>query len=859
MDGDLDDSLFDDSLFDGDGDGDDFLDALENRDSSELKTADDGDAFNSQVLASLSQHPSPLLTSAAASPSEAECRGIECRDKLDPSDETSSKRRRLSLNRHVSVSPSLENPILPAMARLPISVATSNSTPQSSCASSIFSFNENRDSEIPSLLWEEPPMPDTEDEFFRSGLAANKTETETASNEKETLSCDETLSHEKSREERLPCQLFDQEEIYSETPSLDLFNEETETASPETWEPPPRSPDVACNRLSKVRLEEMFGTFVDLRRMASANLEADEEPVCCACLLDLFPEPSSVKEEEETAAHTEETAIQETAIKEEETLLSRRQAARAQRRKCRLSTDEISPTTDETIGLLSSCLHVFHAECIARWSRTENACCQCKQRYGALAYYNGEGGRSRIISIKKTLQATSNRLRIIEDEEEDASSAEVCQVCHRVGDKESLMRCQETRCDSIAHWYCFDLESRPAKWRCRDCAQPPQRQTSIPQPSRRRVAEDPNGRRRKRGDTTETRAQRTQARIHQALNQIPFPYLQAPVPPVQRLLPSETDTSHSKSKVDDLILGTVSLSELGGTATQKRRVPAPKRAPAKLLQPLAAKPALRPSVSPAQPPRAGSSPMSHSLANVFASIRSLAEKSERRVSTPPMTSSPAPVPASRDEDVFFDPTDLLLSTSLSTASIRPSSTTPRPKPPQRERQRPSVSVSKTTPKPPPSLLVPKSFIQSAQLAAGPKSESVPRLPLKSCPSRINRPASTTVGVSVVSKELQEVVASLVERQHPVVMNDLRSLFPGKAQLFLEARTRLMQTIAEAVVTPPLVAECHRRFTAERRAFWESKRKLLAGNICNAALVINAGVRRQFLQDLAASLVPQRRP
>lgn len=56
------------------------------------------------------------------------------------------------------------------------------------------------------------------------------------------------------------------------------------------------------------------------------------------------------------------------------------------------------------IGLISSCNHGFHFECIIRWAARENTCPQCKARFRVIGVYDRKGRRLRYRYVKKINQ-----------------------------------------------------------------------------------------------------------------------------------------------------------------------------------------------------------------------------------------------------------------------------------------------------------------------------------------------------------------------------------------------------------------------------------------------------------------------
>merc|ERR1712194_786800 len=85
------------------------------------------------------------------------------------------------------------------------------------------------------------------------------------------------------------------------------------------------------------------------------------------------------------------------------------------------------------IGLIDNCAHVFHFECAERWSKTENSCPQCKQRFFLLAAYSSNGKRLSLSQVQRRDQ---------EGQDDDGfEEMQTCEECKEVGDERTLLLC----------------------------------------------------------------------------------------------------------------------------------------------------------------------------------------------------------------------------------------------------------------------------------------------------------------------------------------------------------------------------------------------------------------------------------
>lgn len=128
---------------------------------------------------------------------------------------------------------------------------------------------------------------------------------------------------------------------------------------------------------------------------------------------------------------------------------------------CLLPVDEGSQ-----VGLIDSCNHFFHHECVERWSNTENTCPQCKLRFFWLGSYTPEGKRTSLERIKRRDQ---------EGEEDEAfEDYTVCEKCKELGDEATLMLCDGMHgtCNAAYHCACVGLSCVPrGSWFCADCVE----------------------------------------------------------------------------------------------------------------------------------------------------------------------------------------------------------------------------------------------------------------------------------------------------------------------------------------------------------------------------------------------------
>lgn len=122
--------------------------------------------------------------------------------------------------------------------------------------------------------------------------------------------------------------------------------------------------------------------------------------------------------------------------------------------------------SDEQVGLVENCCHIFHFDCVDRWSQTENTCPQCKVRFFWLASYSPSGKRESLRKVDRKDQ---------EGEDDEAyEDISVCERCKEVGDESQLLLCDGMHgtCNSSYHIQCVGLTAVPrGSWFCPDCTE----------------------------------------------------------------------------------------------------------------------------------------------------------------------------------------------------------------------------------------------------------------------------------------------------------------------------------------------------------------------------------------------------
>ncbi|KAH0486261.1 MAG: hypothetical protein KVP17_004712 [Porospora cf. gigantea B] len=160
-----------------------------------------------------------------------------------------------------------------------------------------------------------------------------------------------------------------------------------------------------------------------------------------------------------------------------------------------LAADIYSDKVLGSVGLISSCHHCYHVDCITKWTDIENSCPQCKARYHALAHYNLV---SCLHVCNQTDQAPQDDtlqtlLRFVcgtradwlptkkKDQTPDditvelAAEDDVCDVCGSGHDPSTILICDGASglCQRTFHWMCLGYKELPrvAHWFCPNCVE----------------------------------------------------------------------------------------------------------------------------------------------------------------------------------------------------------------------------------------------------------------------------------------------------------------------------------------------------------------------------------------------------
>lgn len=121
---------------------------------------------------------------------------------------------------------------------------------------------------------------------------------------------------------------------------------------------------------------------------------------------------------------------------------------------------------DDKVGATDNCTHIFHYECVEKWSQTENSCPQCKVRFFWMAAYGSNHQRQSLMKVESKDQE--------EQEEEEFEEVSICEKCKEVGDEAKLLLCDGMHgtCNATFHYTCVGLSGVPrGSWFCPDCTE----------------------------------------------------------------------------------------------------------------------------------------------------------------------------------------------------------------------------------------------------------------------------------------------------------------------------------------------------------------------------------------------------
>lgn len=152
---------------------------------------------------------------------------------------------------------------------------------------------------------------------------------------------------------------------------------------------------------------------------------------------------------------------------------------------------------DDKVGATDNCTHIFHYECVEKWSQTENSCPQCKVRFFWMAAYGSDHQRQSLMKVESKDQE--------EQEEEEFEEVSICEKCKEVGDEAKLLLCDGMHgtCNATFHYTCVGLSGVPrGSWFCPDCTERgfdidargrrgPRRAGSVPASAPERTVEVP--------------------------------------------------------------------------------------------------------------------------------------------------------------------------------------------------------------------------------------------------------------------------------------------------------------------------------------------------------------------------------
>ena len=96
-------------------------------------------------------------------------------------------------------------------------------------------------------------------------------------------------------------------------------------------------------------------------------------------------------------------------------------------------SQDIEHCGNDVFATLDCCQpkHIFHVSCITTWAETENACPQCKQRFGSFAVYGVERSLKSITRVTERIQ----RVPVLDEFEVRDADDWTCRLCHSADDE----------------------------------------------------------------------------------------------------------------------------------------------------------------------------------------------------------------------------------------------------------------------------------------------------------------------------------------------------------------------------------------------------------------------------------------
>ena len=124
----------------------------------------------------------------------------------------------------------------------------------------------------------------------------------------------------------------------------------------------------------------------------------------------------------------------------------------------------------EELANPDGCNHDFCKDCLFDWTQKSNTCPICKTVYNNVFIYDkGIKKQLTINQVRDELENLEENSKQNEEEESEESSDDICYVCGKSTEPESLLICD--KCESnFCHYYCAKLDKIPeGNWYCDYC------------------------------------------------------------------------------------------------------------------------------------------------------------------------------------------------------------------------------------------------------------------------------------------------------------------------------------------------------------------------------------------------------